>query len=517
MDLASTFMGLSIANTGLSASQAGLATTTNNISNVNTTGYSRKVVSQIAVGPAAVYSSNYVGSGTEVTSVDRVRSFRLDQKYWQENSSLGEWETKSDYLTEIENILGTSSDDTTFTTTMDDFYSALEDLSNDPSSSASRAAVLEYGQAVCDYLNDASQRLSDLRDDVNTDIKTTVNEVNSYTQQIADLNQRISLASASGASTSDLEDQRDLLIDSLSSLVDVDVTQTTIGTAADGTAITTYALSVNGSTLVDGGKARQLECYAIADGGDTDGMYGIRWTDTDEEFDPGDSGSLKAYLDLRDGDGTDGASKGIPYYTNQLDDYARTFAEAFNEGIYKDGTSYYSGHAGGYGLDGTTGIRFFTYDDLSSDDFEASGADTDSRYANITAANISVSSDIQEDTDKIAASSSASDTSGNNENVDDLISICTDTRMFDSGSPEDFYNSIVATLGTATSYAGRQNDIQSAIVSYIDDSRSSVSGVSTNEETVNMTKYQQAYEASAQAVTTWNEIYQTTINMVSTD
>lgn len=510
--MASTFMGLSIANTGLSASQAGLATTTNNISNVNTTGYSRQVVSQIAVGPAAVYSSNYVGSGTEVTGVDRVRSFRLDQKYWQENSSLGEWETKSDYLTEIENILGTSSDDTTFTTTMDDFYSALEDLSSDPSSSASRAAVSEYGQAVCDYLNDAAQRLSDLRDDVNTDIKTTVDEINSYTQQIADLNQRISSAAASGASTSNLEDQRDVLLDSLSSLVDVDVSQKTIGTAADGTDITTYTLSVNGTTLVDGDKARQLECYAA-----TDGMYGIRWTDTGEEFDTGDGGSLKAYLDLRDGDGTGGASKGIPYYMNQLDDFARTFAEAFNEGIYKDGTSYYSGHAGGYGLDGTTGIRFFTYDDLSSDDFEASGTDTDSRYANITAANISVSSDIQEDTDKIAASSSSSDTSGNNENADDLISICSDTRMFDSGSPEDFYNSIVATLGTASSYAGRQYDLQSAVVSYIDDSRSSVSGVSTNEETVNMTKYQQAYEASAQAITTWNEIYQVTINMVSTD
>lgn len=515
--MSSTFMGLSIANTGLSASQVGLATTTNNISNVNTTGYSRKVVSQVAVGPAAVYSSNYVGSGTEVTSVDRVRSFRLDQKYWQENSSLGEWETKSDYLTEIEDILGTSSDDTTFTTTMDDFYSALEDLSSDPSSSSARATVLEDGEAVCEYLNDAAQRLSDLRDDVNTDIKTTVDEINSYTQQIADLNQRISVAAASGASTSDLEDQRDLLIDNLSSLVDIDVAQTNVGTTADGTALTTYTISVNGSILVNGNEARQLECYAITDGSDQDGMYGIRWADTGESFDPGDSGSLKAYLDMRDGDGTDGESKGIPYYMDQLDDFARTFAEAFNEGIYKDGSSYYSGHAGGYGLDGTTGIRFFTYDDLSSDDFEASGTDTASRYANITAANISVSKDIQEDTDKIAASSSSSDTSGNNENVDDLISICKDTRIFDSGSPEDFYGSIVATLGTATSYAGRQYDIQSAIVSYIDDSRSSVSGVSTNEETVNMTKYEQAYEASAKAVTTWNEIYQTTINMVSTD
>lgn len=505
--MASTFAGLSIANRGLSASQIGLATTTNNMSNMNTTGYSRQVVNQIAIGPAAVYSTSYVGAGAEVTSVDRVRSFRLDQKYWAENSSLGEWEAKSGYLEELEEILGTSADDTTFNTTMDEFYSALEALSEDPSSSAARAEVLEAGSAVCAYLNDAAKRLTQLRNDVNSDVKTAVTEINSYAQQIADLNQRIGVATAAGASASELEDQRDALVDKLSELVDVEVIQNDNNT---------YTVTVGGATLVSGNKARELECYTIADGSSQDGLYGIRWADTGATFSAGDSGSLKAYLDLRDGTGTDGAYKGIPYYMGQLDEFAQTFAKAFNEGIYKDGSSYYGGHAGGYGADGTTGVRFFSYDGLSSDDLMASGADTDAVYANITASNISLTADVTEDVDKIAASS-ASGEEGNNENVDDLLSICKDSRMFNSGTPEDYYNSIIATLGTAASYASRQNNIQSAIVAYIDDSRSSVSGVSSDEETANLTKYQQAYEASAQMISTWNQIYATTINMVSSD
>lgn len=520
--MASTFMGLSIANRGLAASQVGLSVTTNNISNVNTTGYSRQVANQVAIGPAAVYSSNYVGSGSDVTSVDRVRSFRLDQKYWQENSSLGEWDAKSSYMTQIEEVLGTSSSDTGFSTTMDSFYSALESLSSDPSSDSAKAVVEEDGAAICEYLNNASKQLTQLRSDVNSDVKTAVDQINSYSQQIADLNQRISVATASGASANELEDQRDLLVDKLSSLTGVQVTKATIGTSTDGTDVTTYNITAGGDALVSGNNARQLECYTINDGSNENGMYGIRWSDTGESFNTGDSGSLKADLDLRDGTGTSGEYKGIPYYMSQLDDFARTFAESFNEGVSATSssgtTTTYSGYVAGYNTSGATGNRFFSYNNLSSTEL-ANLITTDGKstvYANITAANISLTSDVQADSSEIATSSASGETSNNNI-VQSLISICKDSVMFNgTASPEDFYNSIVATLGTAGSYASRQNDIQSTITSYIDNSRTSVSGVSTNEETANMTKYQQAYEASASAVTDWNKIYETTINMVST-
>lgn len=516
--MASTFVGVRIADRGLSASQIALSTTTNNISNVNTTGYSRQTVNQIAVGPAAVYSRSTVGNGTEVTSVTRVNSFRLDQKYWTENSSLGYYETASDYLSQIEVYLDTSASDTTFSDMLSNFYAALESLATD-NSSAARTTVLEYGQEICAYFNEAAEALTELRNEVNLEVKTTVEQINSYAGQIAALNQQITVAATSGASTNELEDRRDLLIDELAKLADISVSAATVYTASDGTTTSTYTVTLNGSTLVSGNTARELECHTIT-GGEQDGMYGIRWTDNGTELSVGDGGTLAAYLDVRDGTGENGDYKGVLYYMEQLDDFARTFAEAFNEGVYADGTKYYAGHAGGYGLDGTTGTRFFTYGDATSADIASAltaGQTLDDIYANVTAANISLTADVTEDVNKIAASSSATDTDGNNENANALIKICQDTRLFNPGSPVDCYDSIIATLGTESAYASRHNSRQSSLVAYIDDCRSSVSGVSTNEETAYLTKYQEAYAASAQAMTTWSEVLATTINMVSSD
>ncbi len=505
----STFAGLGIAVRGLYSSQIGLAVTSNNISNENTAGYSRQTVNQTTTGSTTINGgSAIIGGGSIVTAVDRVRDSQLDKKYWRENGALGEWEVKSGSLTEIETLFGDSSD-SEFSTVMADFYGALEDLANNASDSSVRTTVMEAAVSVCSYLNDTAEQLQELREDINTSVKTTVDQINSYVKQIATLNTQISQAAVSGASVNDLADARDLLIDKLSSLAAVTVSETTIGTSANGSQNTILTISINGATIVNGGSARQLECYENGAG-----MYGIRWADTQAEFEPG-SGALQGYLDVRDGIGTGSDYQGIPYYLNQLDEFARTFAKAFNEGVYKDGsTSAYSGHAAGYGADGSTGIRFFTYDDLSSADFSAGGSDLDERYAKLTAANISVALDIQQDVSKIAAASSA-DQADNNENISDLISLCQDNGMFAKGTPVDFMNSILATLGTESAYAQTRYDLKSTIVNNLGDQRSSVSGVSDNEETANLTKYQLSYNASAQMVTLWNEIYQTTINMVN--
>jgi len=142
-------MGLAIATRGLYSSQAGLAVTTNNISNSNTTGYSRQTVNQVAAGPAAIYSPTAtIGGGSEVKSIDRVRDPRLDQMYWQANGALGEWQAKSDTLTEIESVLGEPSDNG-FSTVMNNFSSALESLSEAAGDASARANVVETGNALC--------------------------------------------------------------------------------------------------------------------------------------------------------------------------------------------------------------------------------------------------------------------------------------------------------------------------------------------------------------------------------
>lgn len=501
--MSSTFMGISIASRGLTASQVGLAVTTNNMSNIDTTGYSRQVVNQTSVGPAAVYSSSsLVGSGVDVTSVDRVRSFRLDQKYWQENSAASKWEAESTYLSQIETVFG-STDSNDLSTALDAFNTDLETLSTDPTNTAVRATVLEQAKVVCSTLNDMSDQLTQLRSDLNSEVKTTVDQINSYTEQIADLNNKISIASASGASTNELEDQQGVLVDSLSSLIGVDISTTDSGV---------LTISVDGVNLVNGNKSKELECYLVSDSTSSQyGMYGIRDADTQEDFDSGDSGALNGYLELRDGNSSD--NKGVSYYISQLDNFTSSFAQAFNEGITVGSTTY-NGHADGVGLDDTTDIRFFSYDDLSSVDLMASATTTDGVYAKITAGNITVSKDVQEDTSKIAASSSSGEDS-NTDNLADLISICEDVTISGSATTEDLYNSIIAVVGTDSAYAQAQYNRKNAIATYIDTSRSSVSGVSSDEETVNLTKYQQAYAASASMVTTWNEIYETTLDMVN--
>ncbi|MDU4961068.1 MAG: flagellar hook-associated protein FlgK [Sporomusaceae bacterium] len=498
--MASTFLGLAIATRGLNASQLGSATTTNNMSNINTTGYSRQVVSQAAVGPAAVYSSNLCGGGVEVTAVERVRSFRLDQKYWQANSAASTWEARSNYLEQIELVFG-STDTSDINTALNEFATALETLSTSPDDDSARAVVLQDAINYCQTLNEAADSLTALRNDINSDVKTTVDQINSYATQIAALNQQITTATANGASTNELEDQRDLLVDKLSALTSIEVKQADNGS---------YTITADGVSLVNGSRVKTLECYTVTDtDSDQYGMYGIRWSGG-TEFDAGDSGALSGYLTLRDGASVD--NKGISYYLDRLDDFARTFASAFNEGVDSGG---YSGHVDGVGIDdaATTGIRFFTYDDLSSADFIASGSDTDAAYQKITAANISVSKDIQDDYKKIAVAS-ADGEDGNNENISDLISICTDANLSGKSTATDLYNTIIATVSTDSAFSQTQHDRKSNVATYINTSRSSVSGVSSDEETVNMVTYQSAYAASAKMVSAWSEIYQITLDMV---
>jgi len=504
----STFTGINIASRGLYASQVALAVTTNNVSNVNTDGYSRQTINQDAIGVAAVYGGNAIlGNGAEVTSVSQTRDFRLDQRYWQENTQMGNWETKSDALTQIESVLDTSSSSSGFSTVFDNFYSALESLDKNPGDSSTRAAVKEDGKAICQYLNEASQALTNMREDENCAVKTTVDEINSYAGQIAALNDRVSQASAAGADINEFKDQRNVLIDKLSKLTDVTVAE------SDTNKLT---IRVAGTTLVDGGDAKELVVTQDSSNG---GMYSVTWKASGEAF-AASGGQLKAELDLRDSDGTNSTYKGIPYYVNQLDKFAQTFAKAFNEGILAGETTSaasYSGHAGGYAADGSaTGIRFFSYDDTSSTDLKTQiAADgVDIMYQKITAANISLSKDIEDDVNNIAAASLSGGTD-NAENIDELIKLIKNSDLFNKGTPEDFYNSIISTLGTDSATAQRSAANASSLVKTISDRRTSVSGVDTNEETANLTKYQQAYEASSKMVSVWSEIYATTIDMVN--
>lgn len=505
-----SFFGLNIAVKGLQASQMSIYTVDHNISNVDTPGYSRQLTSQKASIPLKAYNrSGMIGTGVDFTAVLRVRDKFLDQRYWHQNIKYGEWNVKSNSMSELEALMNETSKNG-LSTVLGNFSSALEELAKDPDSQQTRAVVVQNGESLCKYLSNAASNLLSLKKDYNSNVKVKVNEINSYAKQIRDLNEQIYKAELDGSPANDLRDQRTLLVDKLSALADIQVNEVEAGTLPNGSKDVRFQIVLDGVSLVNHFNVNEMECYTIDEGSTRDGMYGIRWSKTgmDVEF---ESGEIKGYLDMRDGTGQNGEYKGIPYYMSRLDNFARVFAKAFNEGIYSDGTYGCSGHAGGIGTDGSTGVRFFTCGGKSSEDFMGSSSDLESVYSSITAANITIASDIKEDYGKIAAAS-ANGEAGNSSNLDGLIGIFSDGGVFAEGKPEDYVNSIMSTMGVDTSHAARMYSSYKNILDQLDNSRTSVSGVSLDEETANLVRYQQAYNASAKMISVLDEILNKLIN-----
>ncbi len=500
-----SFFGLNIAMQGLYTSQKALDITNHNINNVNTPGYSRQVGDQKASRPMGLYDgTGMIGTGAEITSVNRVRDDFLDFKFWSENIAYGEWDTKRIAMEELEAVFNEPSD-SGFTTVIDDFYAGLQELSKDPSNEATRALVKQTGVSITKYFNTTASRIQKLIKNNNDAVKMKAEEINSYAHQIRDINELIYKAELDGNVANDLRDQRTLLVDELSKIVDIQASEVVVGNLQTGQEDRRFQVTLNGAFLVNHFNSSDLEVYE-----NTDNVYGVRWLDSQNELNP-KGGELKAYMDVRDGDGSSGQYKGLPFYMEKMNTFARNFAKAFNEGIMRNGQKEYAGHAGGIGLDGSTGIRFFSFDDQSTADFMATGTTVDARYDKMTAANITISSDIADDILKIAAASVGGEP-GNNGNVDELIDLRHDSSMFAEGTAEDYLKSLIATMGIDAQQAIRMSDNQENIINQIENNRLSISGVSIDEEMANMVKFQQAYNASAKMIAVINEIYDVTIN-----
>ncbi|MDK2811385.1 MAG: flagellar hook-associated protein 1 [Petroclostridium sp.] len=515
----SSFFGLEIAARGLFTSQRALDITNHNINNVNTPGYSRQVGIQKASRPIGLFDgTGMIGTGSEITAVKRIRDDFLDYKYWSENVSFGEWETKKIIMEDMEAIFNEPSD-SGFNKVLDEFFSALQELSKNPGSLQTRELVKSKGITVSKYFNSTAAQLQKIRNDNNYAFKIKVDEINSYAKQISNLNEQIYKSELDGNTANDLRDERTVLLDKLSKLINIQASEVVVGKLPNGKEDRRFQVTLNGSYLVNHFRAYELEYFEVNDAtSPKDGMYDVRWKDSKNPVEP-KGGELKGYMDVRDGrGGINGEYKGVPYYIDRLNEFARNFAKAFNEGIFKDGNQYYAGHAGGVGLDGSTGIRFFSYEKngtaKSSAELMASGADMDSVYKNITAFNITLSSDILDANNgiyKIAAASSGGE-SENNENINQLLRLRHDTRMFDEGAPEDFMKSLVSNLGIDAQQAVRISENQDSIVQQIENRRLSVSGVSIDEEMANMVKYQHAYNAAAKMISVIDQIYDVTIN-----
>ena len=306
----STFFGLEIAASGLRASNAALNTTANNISNTNTEGYSRQQVKQEAMNPLRVFSTyGCAGAGVNTLAIERIRDQFYDVKFRQNETKLGEFDTKAYYCKMIEEYL---EDDgkTGFTSIFDQMVVALQNLANDPNNTSIKRAFISTAKSLTDYFNNMYGDLQNLQADVNDEIKIRVDHINSIAQDIATVNKQINTIEMSGTTANELRDKRDALIDELSAIVDVKVEEAPIyDQFGNFTGATRCIVRIaGGQVLVDMNDYNQLECVARAgdekvNQTDIDGLYDIRWTNGNDFglYNESMGGELKGLIQMRDG------------------------------------------------------------------------------------------------------------------------------------------------------------------------------------------------------------------------
>ena len=309
--MASTFFGLSIATSGLRAYQASANTVANNISNVDTTGYSKQVTNMKANNALRSYTEyGTLSAGVSAESVTQLRSEYYDNKFWQYSGYRGEYDEKVKYMDQLQNFFQDDSTIDGFSTIYANFFNDIDSLRGNAADTSYRNQVISGAKKLCSYFNAVANGLKSVQEDLNEQIKTTVDTVNSIAQKIALLNDQINDVEINGSYANDMRDQRALLVDQLSTMVAVEVKETKVVNSNYPdmyTGATNYTLKINGLELIDGNQYRQLECVARGykdNQNDAEGLYDILWADNHTEFPTTGSlanGSLKALMQLRDG------------------------------------------------------------------------------------------------------------------------------------------------------------------------------------------------------------------------
>ncbi len=308
--MASTFFGLTIASSGLRAANAALNTTGNNISNVQTAGYSRQEVQTEAANALRVFATyGCAGAGVETLAIERVRDLFYDQKYWANETKLGEYDAKVYYCKMIEEYL-TDDNKTGFKTLFNKLSDTLQEITKNASSTETKAQFLGAAKALTDYFNNMYGDLRDLQADVNDEIKIRADQINSIAQDLATVNKQINTIELTGSIANELRDKRDLLLDELSALVDVKTQEFPIlDQEGNPTAAHRFVVKIaGGQTLVDMDQYRTLNCVARKEEEkvnqtDVDGLYDIMWNDGVEFslYNASMGGELRGLIEMRDG------------------------------------------------------------------------------------------------------------------------------------------------------------------------------------------------------------------------
>jgi len=435
--------------------QAALSTTSNNIANANTPGYSREVVNMVDADPLQE-GSLWFGTGVSIDNVSSIRDRLLQLRIYDATQREGNTSAQLDSLKEIENLF---SDATTgIGADLTAFFNSLNELSTDPSSGPSRQGVLTAAGNLASSFQNAVSQLNTVRNNLNLSVTGSVNQINQLTEQIAGLNAQIGPIQRLGQDAGALEDQRDELIRQLSEVVDVLAIPTD-----EGETLTTSG----GAPLVVGGAS--FELVTSPDVGGIQHVYS-QGSDITSNLHGGKLGGL---LTIRDQE--------VPSVLSSLDALAGELATNVNAAL-----------KAGYDLNGHKGVALFAPN--------APGAGA--------AASMAV---LITDPNLIAASSDGS--VGSNGNLTNVLAV-QNQKLSNGQTPIDSYSSLVFQIGNTGSQAKADNDANGVLLQQLLNQRSAISGVSIDEETTNLLRYQHAYQAAAQVISTVDELTQLTIDMV---
>jgi len=475
------FGSYEIARSGLYVSERSLFVTGHNISNASTPGYVRQQAI-INTAPYYSYQNKYgvqqVGLGADVEQIRQIRHTFLDNIYRQENTSLGYWETRNKTLQDVQAILGEPLG-TGLQSIMNQFWDAWQELSKEPDSLTVRALVVQRGESLVNYINHLGGQLDKLQSDLNSEFKVRIDEVNQLTKQIAELNLKIMKNEVTGDSANDYRDQRNLLVDKLTKLVNVDIFENEFGS---------MTITLGGYFLVNNDKSTDL----YAGYKENNGQFYVPMLEGTELEVPIGNGILKGLLESRGVENETGNTNNIvSVLKKQLNTLVQTLVNEVN-----------SLHRQGKTLDNPPqdGQDFFVAINPKKP---------------LEMGNIKLNPIFSESNGLNYIVASKDGAPGDNTIALKMANLRHVPFIADAGnilSMDDYYRSIILDIGTKGSEAESITESQAKLVQSADSNRQAISGVSLDEEMSNMMKFKFAYDASSRVINVIDEMIATIIN-----
>lgn len=448
-----------IGKSALSAAQRRTLVTGHNIANVNTPGYSRQQAILQENRPLNDQPGQ-VGSGVQVAEIRQQVDRVVEDSLRRSGSALGTFDAARSWLLRVQDTLGASGEQG-LGAAINEYFQAWQDVSTNPADLTARNVLLSRANTLALQFNQTVSDLDRQRQGTDTEIGQTITDINSLAAKISGLNQEISLAESRGQQANDLRDQRRQLLGTLSE-------QIGISTIEDSTGQVTVFVG-KGHLLVDRERAYQLA--GVADPGNS-GLLDVRYIGSGgssvDLTSFTERGRLKGLLDVRD--------QHIPAAQGSLDTLVASMVTRINQQ-----------HRTGFGLDGSTGQDFFT-------------------AAGVTAGTIAVA---LTDGRAVAASSTAAGVPGNNANAIAVAGVQGQAAVSLGGQTvNQYFNSTITAVGNQAQESQRGLDAQEIVHEHLEARRAEVSGVSIDEELVDMIQSQRAFQAASRVILVADEMLQ---------